>query len=68
MLALVAANGTEDPIIPIDLADASRQKLEARGYPVEWHAYPMPHSVCAEEVEALAQWLAARYESRIVLA
>ena len=62
------AHGTEDPIVPVDLAQASRQKLEARGFNVQWHEYPMPHSVCAEEVEALARWLAERYQSRIVLA
>lgn len=62
------AHGTEDPIVPIDLAEASKKALEARGYDVEWHTYPMPHSVCPEEVEALAQWLAARYRSRILLA
>ena len=47
------AHGTEDPLIPLELADDSRRKLELRGYPVEWLTYPMPHSVCAEEVEAL---------------
>jgi len=25
--------------------------------PVEWHAYPMPHSVCPQEVEDIAAWL-----------
>ena len=29
-----------------------------RGYAVEWQTYPMPHSVCAEEVEAIAAFLA----------
>jgi phospholipase/carboxylesterase len=62
------AHGSEDPIVPIDLALASRRKLEARGYELEWHDYPMPHSVCAEEVEALAGWLAQRFQSRILLA
>jgi phospholipase/carboxylesterase len=62
------AHGTQDPIVPFALGEASRSKLEARGYPVEFHAYPMPHSVCPEEVEALGQWLAARFASRILLA
>ncbi len=34
----------------------------------EWHTYPMPHSVCAEEVAAISQWLAARYASPILTA
>jgi phospholipase/carboxylesterase len=53
------AHGTQDPIIPLALAEASRRALESRGYSVEWNAYPMPHSVCAEEVEALGAFLAA---------
>jgi phospholipase/carboxylesterase len=62
------AHGTQDPIVPIDLAEASRKVLEARGYAVEWHGYPMQHSVCPEEVEHLGAWLAARYASRVLLA
>jgi phospholipase/carboxylesterase len=50
-------HGTEDPVIPIQLADASRAALQARGYRVDWHTYPMPHSVCAEELEAIAGFL-----------
>ena len=51
------AHGTEDPIVPIRLAERSRAALEKRGYKVQWHAWPMPHSVCAEEVEAIAGFL-----------
>ena len=52
------AHGTEDPLIPVQLADDSRRSLELRGYAVEWLTYPMPHSVCAEEVEELGDFLA----------
>ena len=55
------AHGTQDPIVPLDLAEASRRKLQLRGYNVEWHTWPMPHAVCAEEVEALGQFLANAY-------
>jgi len=55
------AHGTQDPIIPLELAEASHRALTARGYAVEWHTWPMPHSVCAEEVEALAAFLARLY-------
>ena len=51
------AHGTQDPVIPVQLADASRRALEQRGYHVEWQTWPMPHSVCAEEVEALGLFL-----------
>ena len=67
-IPIFMAHGTQDPIVPYALAEASRRKLEARGYAVEWHDYPMPHSVCPEEVTDLAKWLAARFTSRILRA
>jgi phospholipase/carboxylesterase len=51
------AHGTYDQVIPLVMATASRDKLRELGYPVEWHEYPMQHSVCAEEVGAIAAWL-----------
>ena len=55
------AHGTQDPVIPLELAEASHRALKVRGYAVEWHTWPMPHSVCAEEVEALGAFLARIY-------
>ncbi len=52
------AHGTQDPIIPMQLAERSQQALRKHGYAVEWHSYPMPHAVCGEEVEALGGFLA----------
>ncbi|HET7730909.1 MAG TPA: alpha/beta fold hydrolase [Usitatibacter sp.] len=51
------AHGTEDPIVPVQLAAASRATLQNRGYEVEWHTWPMPHAVCAEEIEAVSAFL-----------
>lgn len=51
------AHGTDDPVIPVARAVASRDALVALGHPVEWHAYPMAHSVCMEEVADLNRWL-----------
>jgi phospholipase/carboxylesterase len=51
------AHGTEDPIVPLSLAESSAAALRAHGYEVEWHTWPMPHSLCAEEVQAAAQFL-----------
>ncbi len=55
------AHGTEDPIIPVQLAEVSRSMLESRGYDVEWHTWPMPHSVCGPELEALSAFLGRVY-------
>jgi len=54
---ILMAHGTQDEMIPVRLAEASRNSLQAKGYKVEWHTYPMPHSVCAEEVDAIATFL-----------
>ena len=51
------AHGTEDPIVPLALAEASRRALGARGYDVAWQTWPMPHAVCAEEIGALGEFL-----------
>jgi phospholipase/carboxylesterase len=51
------AHGIEDPIVPLKLAAASCSRLLTMGYKVEWHEYDMPHSVCAEEVEKIGEWL-----------
>ncbi len=55
------AHGTEDPVIPLKLAEMSQEALRVRGYQVEWHAYRMPHSVSAEEVQDLAEFLARAF-------
>jgi phospholipase/carboxylesterase len=51
------AHGLQDPVVQLARGQASRAKLEQLGYRIEWHDYPMPHSVCAEEVEDLNAWL-----------
>ncbi len=51
------AHGTMDPIVPAALGEGSRDLLRSRGYDVEWRTYPMPHSVCAPEVDDLRSWL-----------
>lgn len=51
------AHGQYDDVVPIDRATASRDALAALGYSVEWHDYPMAHSVCMEEIEDLNRWL-----------
>jgi phospholipase/carboxylesterase len=51
------AHGTMDPVVPYALADESRQLLEAAGFGIEWHSYPMQHSVCEPEVSDLHAWL-----------
>ncbi len=51
------AHGQSDPVIPLTLATHSRDVLRQLGYPVEWHEYPMGHSVCAEEIADIRRFL-----------
>jgi phospholipase/carboxylesterase len=51
------AHGRRDPVVGLDRGTASRDALAALGYAVEWHDYPMEHSVCAEEVADLQRFL-----------
>lgn len=44
------AHGAWDDVIPLAAGQASRDRLETSGYSVDWHQYPMPHAVCAEEI------------------
>ena len=51
------AHGRTDQVIPIARAEQSRDMLKSLGYPVEWHEYMMPHSVCQDEVEDIGAWM-----------
>ena len=59
---IVMSHGIQDPVIPLSWATRSRDHLVELGYAVEWREYPMPHSVCAKEIEDVGAWL------RVVLA
>ena len=51
------AHGSRDGVIVLPRATASRDVLKSLGYALEWHEYPMEHSVCPEEITDLARWL-----------
>ena len=51
------AHGIQDGVVPFHRAEASRDAVAALGYQVEWHAYPMQHSLCQEEVDDIGKWL-----------
>ena len=51
------AHGQQDEMVVIARATESRDLLQSLGYSVLWHDYPMPHSVCMEEVADLNRWL-----------
>jgi phospholipase/carboxylesterase len=51
------AHGLHDPMIPQAMAEQGRAQLAELGYHIDWHQYPIPHSVSAEEIADVARWL-----------
>ncbi|MGQ0544925.1 MAG: alpha/beta hydrolase [Betaproteobacteria bacterium] len=56
-LPVFMGHGRFDELIPPPRAAASRDLLQQMGYKVEWREYPMPHSVCMEEIADIAAFL-----------
>jgi phospholipase/carboxylesterase len=51
------AHGQADAVITIGRARSSHEALKALSYDVQWHEYPMAHSVAMEEIEDINAWL-----------
>jgi len=56
-IPIFMAHGSLDDLIPIDRARKSRDFLKGMNYNTEWHDYPIPHSVCAEEIGDMSRFL-----------
>ena len=59
-IAIFAAHGTQDDVVAPALGKAARDFLRENSFAVDWHEYPMPHSVCIEEIRDIGRWLQAR--------
>jgi phospholipase/carboxylesterase len=55
------AHGSQDPVVPPAAGERSAALLRELGFEVEWHRYPMPHAVCADEIRDLGDWLQRRF-------
>ena len=58
---IFAAHGLHDDVVDLSLGLAARDALLLRGYPLSWHTYPIPHSVCMEEIVEIGAWLRELY-------
>lgn len=56
-IPILMCHGEYDAILPLELGEWSSDRLVALDYAVEWHAYPMAHEVCLEEIERIGEWL-----------
>ena len=50
------AHGSYDPVVPIALAELSREQLIKLDYKVEWRTYPMEHGVLPDEIDDISRW------------
>jgi phospholipase/carboxylesterase len=64
-IPIFAAHGTADDVVSPQLGLAARNLLTERGYAVDWHEYPMPHSVCLEEVWSIGRWLSGQMRTSV---
>jgi phospholipase/carboxylesterase len=51
------AHGIHDPLIPLARARRAHDLLTGLGYRIEWHEYPIPHSVSDAEIRDISAWL-----------
>lgn len=58
---LFMAHGQSDPVVPYAAGEMSAGRLRALGFRLDWHAYPMAHQVCAEQIRDLGDWLSQRF-------
>lgn len=56
-IPILMCHGRQDPVVPYELGDHSRQILIEQKYGVDFRTYNMQHSLCAEEVVDISQWL-----------
>jgi len=56
-IPIMMAHGEQDPVIPMAVAEKTRDDLIRMGCTVEWHTYPMTHHVCIEEIADIRKWL-----------
>lgn len=57
-------HGRQDSMIPIETARSSRDILISMDYPVSWHEYMMQHSVCAEEITDIREFILAALDGK----
>lgn len=51
------AHGTVDPVVDISRGQKTHEILTELGYKVDWHEYPMPHSVHPQEVVDIGNFI-----------
>lgn len=61
-IPIFQAHGSYDPVLPIQMGQQLSAFLKAEGFPITWKAYPMQHSLCLEEIQAISAWFNQRFK------
>lgn len=57
---ILMVHGSQDPVVPMQRGQYSAKILQENGFSVNWQDYPMPHAVCAEEIQLISEYLQKR--------
>jgi phospholipase/carboxylesterase len=60
-LPILVQHGTQDPVVPEVLGQKACAILKEKGFSVTYQTYPMPHSLCLEQVQDMQKWLDERF-------
>lgn len=56
-IPILIQHGTADPIVPVSLSERATQELQALKLSPKCLTYPMNHSVCADQVHDISEWI-----------
>lgn len=59
---ILMMHGTGDTVVPLEVAERSRDRLQGCGCSVEWQTFGMPHTVIAPQLRRIGDWLRARLD------
>ena len=64
LVPIFMAHGDMDPTVPESYGRISKNLLESEGYQIDWHTYPMGHSLCEEEIVDIKEWLETQFRNQ----
>lgn len=54
---ILMAHGLFDSVVAYEFGKTAYESLSSMNYPIEWHEFPMDHSVCLDEIERIADFI-----------
>ena len=60
-IPILIQHGSEDSVVDEVLGQRAYRLLLDRGYKAQYESYPMEHTLCGEQIEAISAWLQDRF-------